>query len=402
MKPLSNRSRHHRGSMLIAALAFIGITSVITAGILTLATAHYSRSRTEANYAAALDAAEAGANYELRKVSDDASQADSAGTTGGVQYTLPEGTFKVYCTSRTGGNWTVGTPMYIYSSGTVHGLTRTVQLAAKPLCGTGADNYVLYGVNSGTLNGSASATGDIGSNGLLAWNGGASVTGKAIFNGPGAGWAKNPGGNITSVYNTTALAWPTVETLAANAFPLGGLSWLATNNDNALSGISNDAVNLSGSSQFTFQSKAGGANYYLTSLSTKGASSLYFANSLGPITIWVGPSGASTSVTINGAMSAVAMSQDPTKMVKFYFATTGNVTWNGAASLDAGIYNVNNAGTGAVVIHGSSSLLGQIIANSYTIDGANGLQYEGSYFPSPGASYYGMDNALFEDNGAWN
>ncbi|MDE2126619.1 MAG: hypothetical protein KGJ62_08520 [Armatimonadetes bacterium] len=381
-------------------MIFIGIVSMITAGVLTLATAHYSRASTEANYAAALDAAEAGANFELRKISDDVTQADGAGSTGGAAYALSDGGFKVYCTSRTGGPFIPGQTLYIYSTGTVNGLSRTVQLAAKPGSAQGKDNYVLYGVTSGFRSGNSRAVGNIGSNGDLSWSGPATVSGKVIFNGPGAGWSKQPSGTLSTVYNPNALAWPTVETLASEEFPLGGLTWLASNNDNALSGIKNNSLTASGS--FTFQSKVGGANYYLTGLTTGLNTALYFNNLLGPITVWIGPSGANTNITISGASSMLDATQDSTKLVRLYIATSGNVTWDGSASIDAGIYNVNNSGTGSIIFNGGAQVLGQVIANSYSLEGAGSLTYQGGYFPVPGADYYGMDNALFEDNGAWN
>ena len=88
----------------------------------------------------------------------------------------------------------------------------------------------------------------------------------------------------------------------------------------------------------TFYGKAGGANYYVTSMTMKGNSSITFDNTAGPITIWQGTTDG--TLTISGGVASVSMSSDPSKAVRIYAAAAGGVTLNGNSELDAGVYNV--------------------------------------------------------------
>src|SRR5438045_838138 len=135
------------GGVLVSTLAFTVVVSLLLAGIATLTVSHYARARVESDYTASLDLAEAGINYELRKISQDTNQAD--------------------CT---------GTP---------------------------------------------------------------NISGSFYFDGPNAGWygGVNPG-SYSVVTNHQPIQWATVDQIAltkypAATYPPGGLSYIATHNNNA-------------------------------------------------------------------------------------------------------------------------------------------------------------------------
>src|ERR1700694_3503931 len=108
--------RKRPGSALISALVFTVITAICLAGIGTLSVSHYNRASVEGDYAAALNLAEAGINYEIRKISRDATTADQAGssTPPGTTVSFGGGTFRVYCSNRDGTTpWASPNPLYI-------------------------------------------------------------------------------------------------------------------------------------------------------------------------------------------------------------------------------------------------------------------------------------------------
>jgi Tfp pilus assembly protein PilX len=145
-----SRRRIHNvhGAMLISVLAIVVVISLVLAGSMALTVTYFGRVHIEADYAAALDTAEAGVNYELRKISQDATTADQAGTTTppGTSYNFGNGAFCVYCTNRDGSTpWMPGTPLYIYSIGTVQGVSRTIRVATKYV-----NNAVTWNITSAT------------------------------------------------------------------------------------------------------------------------------------------------------------------------------------------------------------------------------------------------------------
>jgi Tfp pilus assembly protein PilX len=61
----SKSTRKERGSALISALAIVAIMSFLMSGVCLLSTSYADRQRREADYALAMQLAEAGANYEI-------------------------------------------------------------------------------------------------------------------------------------------------------------------------------------------------------------------------------------------------------------------------------------------------------------------------------------------------
>ena len=59
------------------------------------------------------------------------------------------------------------------------------------------------------------------------------INGSVYFNGPNAGWYSGSPSGYTTVTQPKPVLWSTVDQIANEMFPSGGLTWLATHNDNA-------------------------------------------------------------------------------------------------------------------------------------------------------------------------
>ncbi|HEV2474827.1 MAG TPA: hypothetical protein VGS41_19275, partial [Chthonomonadales bacterium] len=242
--------------------------------------------------------------------------------------------------------------------------------------------------------------GSVGTNAKLRFNGGPTVNGNVEFNGSGSGWQTVPSGaTYNVVYNSTDVTFPTVESLASQEFS-GGLSWLASNNDNSLANppITGNAISISGGANETLVGKAGGANYYLTSLVCSGSSQVIFDNSAGPITIWFGPSGGTGSFTFNGGTAAVKMSQNPADPVKINIAASSSINFNGNNELDALVYDINNAAQGSVTMNGSPEVYGSLITQAFKLNGGPTVNYIPNLTPGSQIDYYGFVDSWNEVN----
>jgi hypothetical protein len=312
----------------------------------------------------------------------------------------------VYCTILDGAtNWDkTTTPFYIYSTGVVGSTARTVRINATTLGGSSFAG--VFAINSGSMNGNGTINGSVATNGTVSLNGNPTVTGNVIFDGPAAGWGSQGGSYGGVVTNPTAVTWPTTAAVALQQFPAsgstapGGFSYLSANNDNAAANpaISGNSISMAGQSTTTLVGKAGGANYYITSLSMAGQSSLIFDNTNGPINVWFGPDGSSNSFSITGGAASVSMSTDPTKAVKFYIATTGGFTCTGKSELDAGIYNVTG-GSATVTLKGTSSAQNvTVIADQVSMSGTPTITTPSGYFTQPGTGTYIFGGAWTEIN----
>lgn len=394
------KTRQHHGAILLNVLIFLVIMSILLAGMAQLMVSDYSIGKVEKDYSNSLAVAEAGINYELRKISNDATLVDQKQTmgTGGASYTTVAGTFQVYVTQRNSDGtettpWKAGKNLWIYSTGGVNSLKRTVKVAAIPYTNLPPSNYAVFGVSQGLINGSAAmVNGDVGTNGFLNFNGHPTITGNVTFNGPGSNWQSPPNGTYAVLRNTDPVVWPTVEAIAVNTFGSQGLSYVATNNDNSLAQppINNNMVMTNGNANQTFYGKPGGANYYLTSMVCNGSSQVIFDNTNGPITIWLGPSGSPGTFNLQGGVAAIKMSADPTKAVRVYVATTSDVILGGNSELDAGIYNVNASATGRVIFNGTPNIYGMVIANAFIFNGYPTIGAVQGYFdPTAKVTYYG-------------
>ncbi len=393
--------QRQRGAILLNVLIFLVIISILLAGMAQLMVSDYSIGKVEKDYANSLVVAESGINYELRKISTDGKMADQKNATGaaGTSYTTAAGNVQVYVTQRnsdgTEPTWTPGKNLWIYSTGGVNGLTRTVKVAASPYSNVPIADYAVFGVSEGIMNGSATTVnGNVGTNYIFTFNAHPTINGNVEFNGASSDWQSPPNGTYLVVHNPNPINWPTVEAIAVTTFGSQGLSYVAAHNDNALASpaIANNIVLTGGSGNQTFVGKAGGAHYYLTSLTCNGNSNVVFDNTNGPITIWVGPSGASGTFTMHGGSAAIKLTTDPSKAIRIYIATNNDVTLAGNAELDAGVYNVNAAALGRIIFSGTPNIYGMVIGNKFTFNGNPTVGYvastQGYFYPSGSVSYY--------------
>ncbi|RYG36286.1 hypothetical protein EON81_10255 [bacterium] len=229
---------------------------ILLTGITLLASSYSARQRREADYAMALQLAEAGINYELRWMSGRLTETYPAhrlvehptGFVPSGQNSIPgvEGKFNVYvCNTDGNPNWTLPNDMMIVSTGTVGKMSRTVSVIAKSSGGTGGQSifspqYAVFAYkrllfrNSSSaiignmgVNGPALTSGyscDVESNGV----GNASASGKPLTLAGGANlvpgnkinpnYTNNPGSINVLAQNVT---WPTVDAVVTGTFPAG-------------------------------------------------------------------------------------------------------------------------------------------------------------------------------------
>jgi len=407
----TRNARSRSGSVLIGALAFTVVFAFVITGVATCTISHYSRATTEASYASAIDLADAGFNYELRKISQDPTQADqiSAAHPSGMTYNFAGGSFTVYCANADGSTpWTNSTDtgtgyhyLYIVSTGTVNGVSRTIKAMAQ-----GAptnSNINVYAVSSGSFAGNTVVS-NVGTNGSLNVQGSSIIQGTVSFNGPSANWASGSlvaGSPIT--HNAGAIPWFTVDQLVDQTFPNGGWSYLAAHNDNNLvPSIVNNQLSVTAGTVVTFVGKPGGANYYLTSMSFTGQSTAVFNNTNGPINVWCGPSGGTGTFTLAGGTTSVLASADPTKEVRIYVATTTGITLTGGSTADVGFYAYNKDSSGnpygTVNMAGGAILNGACIANTLNLSGGAQITAASNYFSNAGVNYFGFANSYREQN----
>jgi hypothetical protein len=381
------------------------VIASLVAGLGSLLVSYYSRASDEAGYANAINLADAGVNYELRRINANVSNADMPGSSApyGTYVTFGNGSFRVYCTMSDGVTaWDkASTPFCILATGTSGSESRTVKISATSPAAPGGTASI-FAITSG-VNSSSTISGSISTDGSLQFNGGAVVTGGINLDGPSAVLTKAPSTAYTETINPTAVTWPTVSATALSHFPNsgatapGGLTYLSLHNDNltAVPPILLNSLNLSGGASMTLVGKPGGANYYVTTLSVTGGSTLTFNNTLGPINIW--EASTTNSVTISGGTAAVKMTTDPTKPVIFYLATTKGVTLSGGSELDAGIYNPDTGDT--VTISGGASDYSQVVCDNLSFTGGSTFNGTAGYFSALVAGTYVFNGSWQEING---
>jgi Tfp pilus assembly protein PilX len=240
-----------RGAAIITALTFVIIISILLAGVARVSASHLTRGVTEADYAAAIQLADAGINYELRWISDDTgdptrphqknpSTGQNSAYTGTLS-TMPNGSFTVYVTNDPddGTSWRAPNAAIVTSIGTYRGISRavTVRSVRKSLF----DEFALWADDTATLNGTnTTINGNFGTNGSISLGTG-EINGDITLNG---GTASLAGSTDEDVYSSSVpIDFPTVDQIANALFPSGGMTWLKTNNNNAnLKQFSKDRV----------------------------------------------------------------------------------------------------------------------------------------------------------------
>jgi len=408
----STSRRRQRGAVLLGVILFTAVASTLLVGAVLLARTHYARAHADADYAKALDLAEAGINYEFHKVSADPDLADQyPGTT----YTFGTGQFRVWCTARASDGtettpWEAPGNLYVYAEGIANGATRTIRVSAKGFAAKG--DYAIYTMDSTSVwNGSSlDVTGDIGTNGIYRFSGTPTITGGVYFCGPDAGWFNGVSPGPYPVYrNAARTEYPTVAQKALEMFPPsthppGGLAYLKLNNDNAT------AANppIVGNSITDSVTIRGPANIYLENLSLAGNKKINFDNTNGPINVWIGPEGGANVARFRGGTAAISPQPeyDPLapgaidRRCTLYVATRGGIDIAGNEVMDASIYAYNrdafNRPYGYMINSGNPIINGQILANQCDINGNITINYRKT-LPGPSSiGYYGYDNSWIE------
>lgn len=251
---LQPRWKRQSGGVLITALVFAAIVTLFVGGVTAVSVSHLSRNSVEADYATAIQLADAGVNFELRWLyENNATAGDSAhqikpGTGQHGVYTgtvdgMPGGSFTVGVIDQNGGSWRPPEELIIRSTGTINGISRTIEITGQRR-GLFAD-YAIFFIEEGKLAGTSSTViGSVGTNGPVFLSGGfveANIQGNLTYHSfpsvspltspPPANIGYNPG--AYTYWNPDPVPWPTVEQIAAELFP-GGLSYLRSNNSNHL------------------------------------------------------------------------------------------------------------------------------------------------------------------------
>lgn len=396
-------SRRVRGAVLVSTIFAVLIASILLLGVSQYVVSHYQRADADANYARALDLAEAGVNYEFARLSAGAGYADqSPGTT----YQFGTGSFTVRCVARNDDGtesspWAPPAKLYVYSTGRAGAVSRTIKVAVKAFPVEG--DYAIYTMESTSVwNGSSlSINGDIGTNGEFRFNGTPGISGTVYFNGPNAGWY---GGVAPGSYPTDRTSNPVeYKTVAQVAADYGGLTYLSTHNSNA--SANPPIVNNSITSSVTL---TGPGDYYIENLQLTGQNKITFDNSLGPVRIWVGPEGGSNVGVFRGGSAAISPQpeydpNDPSQVDRrctIYVATKGGLNLAGNEVMDASVYAYNKDSTGKaygyVLNSGNPTLNGQILAYQADINGNLTVNYRKTLIPAVSVGYYGFDNLWLE------
>ncbi len=400
------RRQRRRGAILLGTLLFILIASILLLGVGTMCTSHQQVAQYDLRYAQALDLAEAGVNKELNKISKDYKTADQSP---GTAVALNGGTYTTYVVERNsdgsdGGAWSYPDNCYIYSTGTIGGVSRTVKVSAKGY--NVMNNYTLFAMNSGNLTGNITINGNAGTNGSLTVGSSSTISGGVDLAGAGA---TESGGSVTTRRLPEPLNWQTVDQIAYQYYPNsgstapGGLAYLATHNSNALA---SPALNPIGTSAYvsgsqTLYGLSGNTptDYYVAKIDESGNKAITFDNTLGAINLWVGPDGASTVLNFAGTTKATTTGYYP---VNIFIATATSLNLVGNATLYANIYcyNKDSLGNpyGTITDSGTPTIYGNVLANTVTMNGTATITLNAPTGVGGYTGYYGKDNSWQEQN----
>jgi hypothetical protein len=388
--------RRQRGFAVITVLAFILVITVLLSGIGVFSVSGQSRALTDGDSAAAMNTAEAGVNYEFNRLAKDQNSPDQYP---GVTQTLGNGTYTVWCANPDGSvPWNNTYPnheeLLVFSQGVVDGANRTVKVKVKGVHAEG--DYAIYGTEQiSTFNGqSVIIQGDIGTNDQLQFTGDPTIMGEIHFNGPDAGWVGSTPSSYIVITDIKAYEWPTVSQIADAMFPEGGLTWLATHNDNAT------AIPPILGNSITVSTTLRAGNYYLESVNLAGARAITFDNTNGPINIWIGPEGGSNIARFRGGSAAVSILSNPDYAPRIYVATRGGIDLGGNQLLEALVYAVNEDAAGDTYGHiensGNPRVRGQLIGNDVDLNGNIQVEFVTHLIRPITFGYYALDS-LWEE-----
>ncbi len=404
------RSRRQQGAALLTAIAFSAIFSLIAAGVAVYGVGSFNLAKRDTEYAAAIQLADAGINYELRAIAlnqfSSGYSAPTSGSPASGSISGVTGTFSVYVTSDSAGTvaWTPSSKdVYIWSTGTANGIARKVVAHGQGAAGL-FDTYAVYGINSVTFNGSGSSVvGNVGSNGAVSSSssGSAAVNGTLYIDGPGASGPS--GANV--VVNPDAVNFPTVDAIVAATFTgsPSGWSYISTHNNNSnirvfKSGTANGATPsttntqvigvVSNANQISHTDINKQTNktiilppgdYYFTDINTSGQDKIIMDNgglstgTPGVIRIWMNSS--TSGDTISNPFSYTATGTDAPSKFRLYYNKAATFQIDGNNASGGAFYGHNSTGNANFTITGGSTTYGAVIADNVTISGNSVVQF---------------------------
>jgi len=394
-------------------------------------------SRIERDYERALQMAEAGANAYQHRLTFGTADDDPDGVLLPPLFQFPGGTAPTIQEFKTGvlnGTYqlirypagsqqgyfagTIGVPgdsarivSYGWSNGVVR---RVITVASTRTAPDDIDDdtivhpsgeYSLFAYTEMTVENNCYLSGGVGSNGQINMDNNCVVTDGVIsLNGPNADVSLGQNTVATVVRNPDPVIWPTVEQIALRLFPEGGLSWLATHNDNnmatinGVAGIPNNKIYATNNVTVVFRGKPGGANYYLTDAYFKNNATIRFDNTSGPVRIWMGPVGGSGQFYSKNNADFVVTSTDPANAPRLYMATTGGFYGKNNVNCNFGIYAYNEQNGqrwGHIELKNNMVYEGTFIANTVTLKNNATITARAPYWQPLGGAYY--DISVWEE-----
>ena len=403
------------GVALITTLALLLMLSLAVAGAGTYAVGHLNFMRRNGDYALAIELADAGANFELRYISDNeytaapAHQASSpyVGTIPGLA-----GQYTVWVTNTDGSSpWSPPNPYVIHAVGQVNGATRQIDVAGhgesmfQPYSVLGSTLVLVTGAGS-QISGNVASMTDVDLSGAF----GTPITGETILAGP---LAIGPT-NATTFRRPNAIILPTIDQIV-NGTLYNGWNWLTSNaplnraNQNvrefqagatgttpltaattqAAGGpwtgtnaqsetlATSDVQNLNNGPDGTPTIVLPPGDYYFTNVNLTGGVHLILDSAglslpvpkPGLVRIWIQggllPDNLVTTVTTT--------STDPS-LVRIYDENPLTFTLGSGVNISACIYSENALPTNVVLITGGALITGSVYGSSISISGGSKVQ----------------------------
>jgi len=212
---------------------------------------------------------------------------------------------------------------------------------------------------------------DVGSNDWLVTHNGASIDGSGVFGEQSDGSSTTDSIHAgTTFYGTAGVDAGRIDPdpLGINSGGVYDPSTYSASNDNALSGVGT-SINTSGS--ITLVGKAGGANYYFTSITLKKDSNLTIDVTDGPVNIFlVGGLSTHNNTTIN-VIDSEGDPGNPTDFAIFSNSTT-KIDFKHGSTFMGLVY----APFADVDMKNNSSVYGSIWANTVDIKNTGTLYYD--------------------------
>jgi Tfp pilus assembly protein PilX len=444
MKIAPKRKLLVRGGVLVTALIFALVISLFAVGVALVSSSHLDRATVESDYATAIQLADAGVNFELRWLSNDTSTASArahqslpqAGQLSAYTGTVPNipggGSFTVSVSNTDGsGPWSPPNHVLIRSTGTINGISRTVEVTGRSRGLFG--EYAIFSIDEAKMGGSkAFVIGNMGTNGPVSFSGGnpeGNIQGELTFNGyPANGNLSGEMRGSNVWWYPNPVQWPTVSEIAESLF-VGGLTYLKNNNDNdrVKSFLASDTESLLSNAitmsigtgslekrQFNsfapsrnLQDRPGGnryqngseglygnkviifppGDYYFSGvkMSNGTGEAILIDNASGMVRIWINGGNAKDSLDL----PVLFTSSDKNKF-RLYYNNCSEISIGGNSKFYGSIYSHVDGCQSSVKLHGNSQILGSVIFEDIWLTGNSDI-----IFPNDGGGEADSDYALW-------